>query len=112
MKTKMKHIEARIARIKKQLAEIGEMRPGSLTPQKRAGSKEGVYFQLSYTYEMKGHTEYVRAEHVPEVKRQIAAYKRFRGIVNTWVRLAIEHSQLKMQRSNRKASRQRQAGAS
>jgi hypothetical protein len=34
---------------------------------------------------------------VPEIRQQIAAYKRFKTLVDRWVELAIEYSKLKMQ---------------
>jgi len=105
MNTKMTTIESIIKAIKKELLEIGEMRPGSLTLQKRAGSKEGAYYQLSYTHDMKGHTEYVRGELAPDIRKQIANYKRFRKLVARWVRLAMEHSKIKMELAKRKLMR-------
>jgi hypothetical protein len=50
---KLKQIENQIQKIKDELREIGEMRPGSLTLQyKVPKEKKGPYYQLSYTQEM------------------------------------------------------------
>lgn len=89
---KLKSIEARIKSIKKELQRIGDMRPGSLTQQCRGG--KGTYFQLSYTHQMTGHTEYVRPELAHWIRRQIEEYRRFKQLVDEWVDLAIKHSQL------------------
>ena len=46
---------------------------------------------------MKSHTEYVRQECVADVRRQIAAYKRFKTLTEQWIDVSIEASKLKMQ---------------
>jgi len=50
---KLKNIELQIDEIKRELLTIGEMRPGSLTRQRRKGCATGEYYQLSYTHRMK-----------------------------------------------------------
>jgi hypothetical protein len=104
MEKTLKRIASRIERIKKELMEIGEMRPGSLTKQNRGPKKAGAYYQLSYTHRMKGHTEYVRKEFVTPLKNQIATYKRFKKCVDEWIRLAIQHSKIQMDSAKRKDS--------
>jgi hypothetical protein len=90
-------IESRIEAIKARLAAIDEMRPGSLSRQyKDPENKAGAYYQLSYTREMKSRTEYIARDAVPEVRRQIDNYKRFKALTTQWVDLGIEHSRLKM----------------
>ena len=37
-----------------------------------------------------------REEWVPEIRRQIATHKRFKRMVDLWIDLSIEHSQLTM----------------
>ena len=97
MAQRLKQIENRIAGIKRELAELGPMRPGSLTRQyKNPEEKTGGYYQISYTHQMKSRTEYVRPQFVPEIRRQIAAFKKFRKLTQTWVNLGIEYSRLKM----------------
>jgi hypothetical protein len=90
-------IEKRIQTIKAQLQDIGPMRPGSLTKQYR-NPKEGTgeFFQLSYTYKMKSKTEYVRPQFVGPVREQIRNYKIFKNLVEEWVALGIQYSQLSM----------------
>jgi hypothetical protein len=46
---------------------------------------------------MKSRTEYVRREWVKDLRRQIASHKRFKGLVEQWIDLSIEHSRLTMQ---------------
>jgi hypothetical protein len=90
-------IERRIDKIKAELAEMGEMRPGSLTRQyKDPKTQSGPYYQLSYTLDMKSRTEYIRRECVSDIRRQIRNYKRFKKGCSEWVALSIEHSRLAM----------------
>jgi hypothetical protein len=94
---KRKQIEDRIQTIKQRLLTLGQMRPGSLSRQyKRPHEKAGAYYQVSYTHKMRSRTEYVRPEFVRDIRTQIAVYKRFRKLIDTWVELAIEQSRLTM----------------
>jgi hypothetical protein len=102
---KIQRIEQRIDRIKETLMEIGPLRPGSLTRQyKDPQHHTGAYWQISYTRRMKSRTEYVRQEWVEELRRQIAAHKRFKRLVDQWIDLSIEHSRLTMQIAEPKAT--------
>jgi hypothetical protein len=98
----LKKIEGQIQNIKKELMEIGEMRPGSLTRQfRKSKDKQWPFYQVSYTHKMKSKTEYVRPHYVENLKSQIKAYKRFKELVEKWVDLSIEHSKLKMDLANK-----------
>jgi hypothetical protein len=90
---KDKQIERRIAKIKQALADLGDMRPGSLSTQTRSWG--GQYCQLSYTHLGKGHTQYIPQERVKEVQGQLANYRKFRELTQEWVTLAIELCKLK-----------------
>ena len=92
-------IKKRISAIKAELAALKEMRPGSLTLQyKDPESERGAYYQLSYTWEMKSRTDYIAREHVRDVRRRIANYKRFKALTSEWIALSIEQSRLEMKR--------------
>src|SRR4030065_2787072 len=93
-------IEKRIGKIKTELAEIQDMRPGSLSRQYNvcgvkgcrckdamAPNKHGPYTQLSYVAQGKSTTRFVRSHQVREVRGQLAAYKRFRKLVDEWIHL-------------------------
>jgi len=95
MEKELIKLEKRIAKLKAKLAEIGEMRPGSLTRQKRGAAK--TYYQLSYTHRGKGRTEYVRPEFAREIKKQIATYRRFKKMIDELVDMEIERSKIKME---------------
>ena len=93
----LSELENEIQKIKNELRDIGEMRPGSLTLQyKVPGEKKGPYYQLSFTHKMRSRTQYVRPDQVEEIRKQIEVYKRFKNLIERWIALAIEHSQVKM----------------
>jgi hypothetical protein len=101
MERELKKLERRIERIKAVMLGMGPMRPGSLTRQPRGGS--GAYYQLSYTHRGKGRTEYVRPEFAEDIKKQIANYRRFRGMVDKLIDLEIERSKSKMKIATKEA---------
>ena len=103
---RVQQIEQKIVRIKGELGTIGPMRPGSLTRQYRDPENgTGAYWQLSYTRDMKGRSEYIRPEWVTEIRKQIATHKRFKHLVEHWVDLSIEHSKLTMQIAKTKGAK-------
>lgn len=89
-----KQIERRIETIKRDLATVGDMRPGSLSIQTRGWG--GEYGQLSYTHQGKGHTEYVPKDKRKTVQKQLANYAKFRKLTQEWVNLGIELCRLKL----------------
>ncbi len=100
-KNRLSAIEKQITAIKEKLMDIGEMRPGSLTMQyKNPKDKSGGFYQISYTYKNKSRTEYVRPQHVDDMKQQINAYKKVKKLMEKWVDLSIEYSKLKMDIAN------------
>lgn len=94
MKNKIAAIERRVARIKRALTELGDMRPGSLSVQTRKWG--GEYCQLSYTHRGKGHTEYVPQARRKPIERQIANHRKFRTLMQEWIDLEIELCKLKL----------------
>ena len=94
---RLETIAQEIERIKTQLGRIGVVRPGSLTRQyKDPKHHAGGYYQVSYTHRMKSRTAYVRAHFVTRVRQQIRDYKKLTKLIQRWVVLGIEHSQLSM----------------
>lgn len=109
--------EARIARIKRELQDIGPMRPGSLSKQYsvcgKAGCrcvdpekprKHGPYYQLSYVHRGKSTSQFIRPEFVAEVKTQLANYKRYRKLTDDWVGLALELAKWRLEEAKRRES--------
>ncbi len=97
MHEEIKSIEREIAAIKRQILAIGEMRPGSLSRQKRA--RGTLYHQLSYYHDGQAHTEYVREEMLPMVRQQLEAYRNYRRLNQAWTTLAIKLCKLKAEQA-------------
>ncbi len=102
---KIADIHRRIKQIKTQLLEIGEMRVGSLTTQKRSWG--GEYLQLSYTYKGKGRTQYIREEDREGVEIQIRNYRLFKELTSEWLDLSMQIVQIQANASSTKRSKKR-----
>ena len=115
----VKRIEAQIEQVKAALLNIGEMRPGSLSQQYSAcqkpgckcvdpinPQKHGPFYKLSYSHRGKSTTQFVRPQFVPEVRMQLAAYKKFKALTEKWLALALELAKLKMQEARSASPKQ------
>jgi hypothetical protein len=90
--------DQQIQRIQTQLTQLGPMRPGTLSRQYRQPERQqGAYYQLSYTYQMRSHTEYVPKREVAMVRKEIAVYQRYKKLTAQWIDLALQRSRLRMQ---------------
>jgi len=107
-------LEKRIERIKQELLKIGPMRPGTLSRQYAAcqkpgcacvdplkPKKHGPFYQLSYSHQGKSTTRFVRPGDVAKIRKELAAYKRFRGLTQEWLTLALTLSQLRLEQARR-----------
>jgi hypothetical protein len=94
-KTNLRMIETAIQSIKQRLIDLGDMRPGTLTVQYRnPAEKKTPFNQISYTYNGRSRSEYVRPENLKTVRREIETYKCFKSMLNQWVALSIQASRL------------------
>jgi hypothetical protein len=97
----MKKINKRIMEIKKELQELGDLRPGSLTKQyAKPKEKKGSFFQISYTHKMKSKSDYVKKDYVNEMKKQLKEYKKLKSLIEEWIELGIMKSKLMMKTNN------------
>lgn len=98
MSTKrIRQLENQIFKIKEQISELGPLRPGTLTKQyKEPSKKQGASYQLSYTHKMKSRTQYVRAEHVSIIKKELVQYKRYKILIERFIDLSINLSKEKI----------------
>lgn len=104
----MDGLEKRINEVKKEMYGLGPMRPGSLSKQTHAAGGAGeAYYQASYTFRRKGHTDYVRAEDYPRVKEETDTFRRFKELCDELVELSIAWSKSKS--TPRKAKSRRRA---
>src|ERR1035438_10650458 len=103
-------IERQIEKLKRDLAALGDLRPGSLSTQYNVcGSpgcrckatppkKHGPYYQVSYTRKGKSGTKFVREEDLPAIRQQLKNYERMKLLVDRWIELATELSNLRLKR--------------
>jgi hypothetical protein len=83
--------QAQLARTQAELAQLGPMRPGSLSQQyKDPATKTGAYWQLSYTHNMRSRSRYVRPAELPRIKALLANFKHFRELVDRCVDLSVQ----------------------
>lgn len=108
-------LEKRIQIIKRQIAELGDLRPGALskqynicgTPNCRCKAdppvKHGPYYQISFTRHGKSSSQFVREDDLIEVQQQLENYRLLRDLVDEWVTLSAQLSSLRL-REKRTAS--------
>jgi hypothetical protein len=102
--------QEKFEKIKQELLTIGRMRPGSITKQwnvcgtpgcrckdKQNPQKHGPYNYLSSNYGRKNRTQFVQEEFVPEIKKMTEEYKRFKKLIDTWIKLEIKASDAQLQ---------------
>ena len=106
--TRIRSLERQIARVKRELIDLGDLRVGSLSQQYNVcrspgcrckaspPRKHGPYYQLSYTRKGKSTTRAVRPDSLPEARRQLRNYARLRKLVDRWIDLATELSALRI----------------
>ena len=98
-------LQGQIERTKRELQELGPMRPGAISRQYRnPKEKKRPFYQISYTHRMKSRSEYLRPENLTAIRRETANFKRFRKLVDRWVNLALQLSQLKTRQGLHSAS--------
>ena len=100
-------LEARIDVLKQDLLTLGELRPGTLSEQYnvcgKAGCackadpprKHGPYYQVSFTWQGRSHTQFVRQENVATTRQQLRNYERLRAVVEAWVAAGLELAALR-----------------
>ena len=89
-------IEKSIRLLKRRLAEVGDMRPGTLGVQYRNPvQKKTPFTQISYTRKGRSRSEYVRPENVETIRREIDAYRYFKSLLGHLLDLSIEASRLR-----------------
>jgi hypothetical protein len=98
MKKSESSLRREIETLKRKLAGLGDMRPGSVSVQSRKWG--GEYCQLSYTHRGKGHTEYIPKKSRAVVERQTANYHRFRELTQKWIDAEIELCKIKLRETD------------
>ena len=101
-------LEQRIQFIKRDIAALGDLRPGAMSlqynicgnPSCRCKAdpplKHGPYPQVSFTWHGKSTTQFVREQDVEQVRQQLVNYHRLRDLVDEWIGLALELSRIRI----------------
>ena len=105
--TRQAHLEAKIATLKQALLTLGDLRPGTLSEQYnvcgKAGCackaepprKHGPYAQVSFTWQGRSHTQFVRREHLAMTRQHLRNYERLRALVEAWIAAGLELAALR-----------------
>jgi hypothetical protein len=108
MKQRIDALRTQIQGIKRDWAQLDVLRPGSLTRQFNVcGSpgcrckasppqKHGPYYHLSYTRNGKGGTRSIPKADVAAIRAALANYARLKRLVDRWIDLATELSDLEL----------------
>ncbi len=111
MKKEQKRIstlEKQIAKIKQDISSIDDLRRGSLSEQYNiCGTpgckckatppiKHGPYYQLSFTKNGRSSTKFVNRKNIRDVKLQVKNYTRLRKLIERWLELGSELSDLRL----------------
>jgi hypothetical protein len=108
-------LSRRIERVKAQLVQLGDLRPGTLSEQYNTcrtpgcrckaepPQKHGPYHQLSYTRHGRSRTETVRSEDLAAVRAQIRNYRRLRDLIDQWIDAAIELDHLRRRSGDKRS---------
>lgn len=111
-----REIDHRITVIKNELAALGPLHPGSISRQYNVcghptcrckadpAQRHGPYYQLSYAYQRKSTSTFVREPDLPAVEQQLRNYDRLRALVDEWVELSIERARLRRALRNQKST--------
>ena len=97
-----------IERVKGQLAALGDLRPGSLSTQYNVcgtpgcrckatpPEKHGPYDQVSLTRKGKSSSKFVRKEDLNTVRRELKNYEVMKTLMDRWIEMATELSNLRL----------------
>ena len=108
MSHRVRALESRIQKIKKEIAVLGPLRPGTLSQQFNVcgkpgcrckatpPQKHGPYYQLSFTWQGKSSSHFVRREDLKTAEEQLRNYRKLRELVDDWITLGMELSQLQL----------------
>ncbi len=115
----MRSLGRQIDKVKRDLMRLDGLRMGSLSEQYNVcgtpgcrckaspPEKHGPYYQLSYTRKGKSTTRFIRKPNLAMVKRQLRSYARLRSLVDQWIDLAIDLSDLQLEEAKQAPAKRR-----
>lgn len=88
--------EAKIRALKDRIVRLGPMRPGLLTTQfKDPARRRGAYHQISYTFQKRSRSDYVRPEDLPRIRAELRNYAQFKALCEQLVAESLALSKLR-----------------
>jgi hypothetical protein len=105
-------LELEIVKVKEELSGLGDLRPGSLSTQYNVcgtpsckckadpPQKHGPYYQVSFTRKGKGSTKFIKEDDLPAIREQLKNYERMKELIDRWIELSTELSNLRLTRPN------------
>lgn len=108
MPTRQAVLERKIATVKTQLMALGDLRPGSLSEQYNVCGtpgcqckadpprRHGPYYQVSFTWQGRSKSQFVRRAQVAQVRQHLRNYQRLRALVEQWIAAGLELSRLRL----------------
>ena len=103
-------LEKKLITIKRKIAEIGDIRPGSLSEQynvcgnsscrcKADPPKEhGPYFKITATGNGKSTCRFVKEDELPVIEDQLKNFKQLRTLVDEWIELGTQIADMRLTR--------------
>ena len=101
-------LERQIEKVKRNLAALGDLRPGSLSTQYNVcgtpgcrckadpPKKHGPYYQVSFSRKGKSSSKFVKQEDLPAIRKQLKNYEPMKELMDRWIDLATELSNLRL----------------
>jgi hypothetical protein len=108
MESRVRTLQLRIERIKRELCEIGELRPGVLSKQYNVCGqpscrckadpprKHGPYYQLAWARHGRNTTRFIRESDAPRVRKELKNYERLQTLVDKWIGLSLELCEIRL----------------
>ena len=104
----LQNIERQIAQVRKDLARLGPLHPGSLSRQYNVCGKPGCrckdpkkpcrhgpYYKVSFVYRGRFNSRFVPRDQAKAVRVELANYKRLRELTEKWVGLSLRRAKEK-----------------
>ena len=115
MDKKAQSLQTKIDKIKRQILDLGDLRPGSISEQYNVcgtpnchckddpPKKHGPYHQLSYTRKGRSRSRFIKKPHLARIRSEIKTYRKLKSLVDEWIDLSTELSDLKLKQSPKSA---------
>jgi len=96
---RLEKIRQEIEKTKGEIQTLNELRPGTLVnfSINKNNKSHGPYSMVVYSENGKKRSRHVHVEYQEKIQDQISNYKKLKSLIDNWIVLGIEYSQLEMQ---------------